>query len=66
MNPDLAKQHTLPEAGKKPLPSSRYAEPLPLDHWIYQGGPQFGFVHVLPASLKAALDKKQSEAEPGN
>ncbi len=66
MNPDPAKQHTLPEAGKKPLRPFRDAKPLPPDHWIYQEGPRFGFVHALPASLKAALDKKKSEAEPGN
>jgi hypothetical protein len=64
MIPDPAKQHTSPEAGKNPLPSSRHAKPLPPDHWIYQGGPQFGFVRALPASLQAALDRKKSEDEP--
>jgi hypothetical protein len=64
MNPNPAKQHALPEAGKKPRRCFSKAKPLPPDHWIYREGPRFGFVHALPASLKAALDKKQSEAEP--
>jgi hypothetical protein len=48
-------------SSKPPLPSSRFAKPLPADHWIYKQGPQFGFVSALPESIKR-LQTKASEA----
>jgi hypothetical protein len=57
-------EQTHPSKPKRALRPFRDAKPLPPDHWIYQRGPQFGFVHALPASLKAALDRKKAEEKP--
>jgi hypothetical protein len=47
------------EGPKNPHRSFRDAKPVPPDHWIYQQGPQFGFVSALPASLIALQKKKK-------
>jgi len=54
------KPKTPAQTPKKRLRSFRFAEPLPPDHPIYQEGPQFTFVSALPASIKAAQQRRKS------
>jgi hypothetical protein len=59
MSTNSSEQNNPSGTEKRPLRSFRDAKPVPPDHWIYQQGPQFGFVSALPASLIALQKKKK-------
>lgn len=64
---ETPQQPNTTDADSNPKPRRRdfrFAKPAPPDHWIYQQGPQFGFVRVLPKSIKDLQSKaKEVDAE---